>query len=227
MTENVFCATGEGGGVDPSCSSKGNFPSNSADTPHVKSLNLTGLTDSETRAAKSAIEKALTVGDHKISIDSVSVESIPYSAQYKRGAIKTDPTTIDAARSHDRSKVIGETESLGGSRNTAKEEGRNSEEYLSLELAHELAHHVEQALLLDLPKSLRMAKDEGIDFSEKSVMKLSGYATVNTQEMFAEAHALITQGKGELVPKPLRRWYDLAISTADPVPIARWVLPKS
>lgn len=216
---NVFCPTGAGGGVDPTCSPSG--------SSHVTTLSVDRMNADERAAITSAIDKALTVAGRKIRINKIAIGESKYSAHYSggKGEVIIGDGTLEYARDVDSiHKFRDEVQREHGTVNTTKELGNTSAEILALEVAHELGHHVEHVLQLDLQKAHRNVSDAGGDLSSETIQKMSGYSTVNIQERFAEAHALVSMGMSDRMPKSVRDWYDAALATADPEGLKKYII---
>ena len=217
---NAFCPTGEGGGIDPSCS-----PGQSHD--RVGELNLPGVTNDEMSAVSKALDSSLSVAGREIRLAKLSIGDSDYSAHYSgsRGEVVIGKDFLDYARDID-SIVAGRNETLKefGTVNTAKEWGDSPNDVIELEVSHELGHHVEAVLQLDLAKAHREVADAGHDLSPATFQKMSGYATVSQQEAFAEAHALVSTGRRDKMPKEVAAWYDAALKTADPEGLKKYLM---
>jgi len=228
---NVFCPTGKGGGVDPTC--KVGSPSfktvSDAEAYITKTglaslANLNGLTPEEASGVVSGLIKSMTVGGVQLKLKSISVAegyaNEPTAFGWGEGHIRIDPKGIEMARSHDPDKVIEmfKDEPIG-KRNFLTQDAVNVREYFELAIAHEVGHHAETALLLDVQKGVRNFGS----ISENEILTLSAYATQHPVEMFAELHAAHVTGRLHKFEPKLQGLYDSIIKTADPDPIKVYI----
>ena len=230
----AFCPTGPGGGVDNSCSSRrGGFASVSEAEQYIREqgwadeVSLSGLSVEEASGVVDGLA-ALEVGGHKLKLksirvtDAMSSHGSRHNADYStdKREIRIDPSfaAIAAATTPEsREQLLTEYKAEGGTRNYAREEASSPREAYELLVAHEVGHHVEAALYLDLPLAHRETGELYGDgkLNESEALKLSGYAaTYGNQEMFAEAHALASTGRRDLLPPAVARWYDAALATS-------------
>ena len=231
--DNVFCATGPGGGIDPSCSPDvRGIPDFTSSTEAedwlkrervVSSVSLKGLNAREAKAVAESLRDSTKVAGIQLKLRSVEIRGGTTEATafgYSNGHVIISPQAVEAARSHDRVKALARyTGEDAGKRSFVMEDARDGDEYLKIGVAHEIGHHLETALLLDLGKA---ARDVG-GLLPKDIERVSGYATTHPVELFAEVHAMVSTGRKNQLPDQVSRWYEAALKTADPDPIRAFI----
>lgn len=186
-----------------------------------ETVNLEGTSIDEAKGIANGVVKGSKVGENQLKLRSVEIvggqRTESMGAGYSNGRIVINPKHLNAVREHNREAVESY---LGGFRNYAWQAADNAKDALEITLAHEMGHHVETALLLDIQGGYRELIDSGVDLGEEVWARLSGYASTHASEGFAEIHAMITTGREYLVPRELVDAYRAALNTADPEPIA-------
>lgn len=183
----------------------------------VESVDFGDATKEEIEAIHEGLAESLQAGDYKLKLRELIVgDKSPNgdnSCSYGNGRIYINKKFLAEAKNVDPAATEAE---LGGF-NFAWQRASTTKEAIKTMVAHEVGHHADYALLLDSAAAVRKVGA----VSESDGLKLSAYATWNSSEKFAEAHAMISMGKS--VPDSVRRWYDATVATADKEPIARYL----
>lgn len=227
--KKAFCPTGDGGGIDNSCppNRRGASESQSISEKLVsegiaKTADISFCHEDTQTAISDALEKSLSVGDHSLYLKSIKVvDKLPVSGDegglgYSSGSVYITKKFIDSAKRNDPDQVRESLRGTGGERNFLWQAGKTEAECVAFAVAHEVGHHVETSLFLDLGKG---ARDAGVSWTEHDAVQISGYASTHSVELFAEVHACVSLGKSEIVPSNILKWYHASLETADPSPI--------
>jgi 8-oxo-dGTP pyrophosphatase MutT (NUDIX family) len=202
------------------------------DSGFAGKVDLSGATPAQAAAIVAGVKAGAAVAGKTLKLRSVEVvDRLPVGKDegglgYSAGRVYVTTGFLKNASSHGgdaKAKGRDFLKGTGAERNVSWEDADSPAEAIKMGVAHEMGHHASAALLLDVQKGVRDAKDAGADLSEAEVVKLSGYSSDHPEEMFAEAHSFVVTGREHKIPPGVREFYHRALATADPEPISDYV----